>query len=92
LKVTGQTYGMEVPDNAASHGIEKKCQAFADCTAGFTVGLDGERFAGGRGNGKGGIATDADDTGMRNPMSAVIRRSFKADSRNSGAGHSHTIK
>ena len=89
--MTGQTCGMEVPGNAASHGIEKKGQAFADCTTGFTVGLDRERFASGRWNDKGGIATDADNAGMRNPMSAV-RRSSKVDSINSGTGHSHTIK
>lgn len=87
---------MEVPNSDYSHGVEKKRQAFADCTAGFAVGLTRERFAGNEWNGNGSTRTDADDAdiaGVRNrDMSSVIRQSLKADLEDSGAGHSRTIK
>ncbi|MCS3835751.1 hypothetical protein HNR03_000331 [Pseudomonas sp. JAI111] len=64
---------MEVPNNDDSHGVEKKRQAFADCTAGFAVSLTRERFAGNGGNGTGGKRTGADIVGMRNrDMGAVM--------------------
>lgn len=84
---------MEVPNSDDSHGVEQKRQAFADCTAGFAVGLTRKRFAGNEWNGNGGTRTDADIAGVRNrDMSSVIRQSLKADLEDSGAGHSRTIK
>lgn len=84
---------MEVPNSDYSHGVEKKRQAFADCTAGFAVGLTRKRFAGNEWNGNGGTRTNADIAGVRNrDMSSVIRQSLKADLEDSGAGHSRTIK
>lgn len=83
---------MEVPNSDDSHGVEKKRQAFADCTAGFAVGLTRERFAGNEWNGNGGKRTDAEMAGVRNRcMGAVMRQSLKADLEDSGAGHSRTI-
>ncbi|MDN3219691.1 hypothetical protein [Pseudomonas nunensis] len=83
---------MEAPNSNDSHGVEKKRQAFADCTAGFAVGLTRERFAGNEWNGNGGKRTDADMAGVRNRcMGAVMRQSLKADLKDSGAGHSRTI-
>ena len=88
----GWTNGMEAPNSNDSHGVEKKRQAFADCTAGFAVGLTRERFAGNEWNGNGGKRTDADMAGVRNRcMGAVMRQSLKADLKDSGAGHSRTI-
>lgn len=83
---------MEVPNSDDSHGVEKKRQAFADCTAGFAVGLTRERFAGHEWNGNGGKRTDADIAGVINRyVGAVMRQSLKADLEDSGAGHSRTI-
>lgn len=91
--MTGETGGMEVPDNDDSHGVEKKRQAFADCTAGFAVGLTRERFAGNEWHSNGGKGTDADIAGVINRcMGAVMRQSLKADLEDSGAGHSRTIR
>ncbi|MHC8332766.1 hypothetical protein [Pseudomonas sp. LB3P25] len=84
---------MEVPNSDDSHGIEKKCQAFADCTAGFAVRLTREGFAGNEWNSNEGTRTNADIAGVRNRyMSSIIRQSLKADLEDSGAGHSRTIK
>lgn len=69
----GWTNGMEVPNNNDSHGVEKKRQAFADCAAGFAVGLTREGFAGNGWNGNGGKRTGADIVGVRNrDMGAVM--------------------
>lgn len=88
----GWTNGMEVTSSNDSHGVEKKSQAFADCTAGFAVGLTRERFAGNEWNGNGGKRTDAEIADVRNRcMGAVMRQSLKADLKDSGAGHSRTI-
>ena len=77
----------------ASHGVEQKRQAFADCTAGFAVGLTRKRFAGNGWHGKGGKRTDADIAEVRNrDVSSVTRQRLKADLEDSGAGHSRTIK
>jgi len=71
---------MEVSNSDQSHGVEKKRQAFADCTAGFAVGLTRERFAGNEWNGNGGTRADADIDGVRNRgMGSVMRQSLKAD-------------
>ena len=84
---------MEVPNSGDSHGVEEKRQTFADCTAGFTVGLTRERFAGHEWNGIGGTRTKADIAGVRNHcMGPVIRQSLKTDLEDSGAGHSRTIR
>ncbi|WP_156338314.1 hypothetical protein [Pseudomonas sp. MIACH] len=83
---------MEVRNNDDSHGVEKKRQAFADCTAGFAVGLTREGFAGNEWNGNGGKRTDAQIAGVINRrVGAVMRQSLKADLEDSGAGHSRTI-
>ncbi|WP_146206879.1 hypothetical protein [Pseudomonas sp. 43mfcvi1.1] len=83
---------MEVPNSEDSHGVEKKRQAFADCTAGFAVGLTRERFTGHEWNGNGG-RTKADIAGVRNrSLGSVTGQSLKADLEDSGAGHSRTIK
>ena len=71
---------MEVFNNADSYGVEKKRQAFADCTAGFTVGLTRERFAGKEWSGNGIESTDADIAGAKNRWRrSVMRQSLKAD-------------
>ncbi|WP_248801037.1 hypothetical protein [Pseudomonas sp. MWU13-2105] len=71
---------MEVPNSDDSHGVEQKCQAFADCTASFAVGLTRERFAGYEWNGNGREMTDADNAGVKNRcMGSVMRQSLKAN-------------
>lgn len=75
----GWTIGMQVPDNDNSHGVEKKCQAFADCTARFAVGLTRERFAGYKWNGKAREMIEADSAGVKNRCwGCVMRQSLKA--------------
>lgn len=84
---------MRVRVNDDSHGVEKKLQAFAECTAGFAVSLTGERFAANQLNGNGREGIDADIVGMKNRCrGAIMGQSLKADFQDLGAGHSRTIR
>ncbi|WP_407309009.1 hypothetical protein [Pseudomonas sp. nanlin1] len=69
-----------MPDDDDSHGVEQKCQAFADCAAGFAVGLTRERFAGHEWNGDKRKMSYRGIAGMANRcVGCVMGQSHKAD-------------